>query len=53
MYEEWAKQLLNELYYVNEDKRVDLLRDALVKAVGIGYVDGKDNSWWKERPEKL
>lgn len=47
-YSEWAKRLLEEIYYAPEDHRESVIEDHLKKAAARGYTDGADNGWWHE-----
>lgn len=44
-YTQWAEQLLQDIYYAPEEKRVEVVHEHLLKAVRRGYVDGAENSW--------
>lgn len=49
-YEEWARMLLEEIYYAaDEGHRTAILKEHLLKANRRGYIDGTLNSWWKEQ----
>lgn len=47
--EKEAKRLLEDLYHTPEEHRIDLLKEALLKAAKEGYLDGLENGWWRLR----
>jgi hypothetical protein len=44
-YDQWAENLLQEIYYAPEEHRVSVIKEHLLKAVRRGYVDGALNDW--------
>jgi hypothetical protein len=44
-YDQWAEQLLQEIYYAPEEHRVAVIKEHLLKAVQRGYVDGTETGW--------
>ena len=44
-YDQWAENLLQEIYYAPEDHRVSIIKEHLLKAVKRGYLDGATNDW--------
>lgn len=51
-YNEWAANLLEEIYYTPQDQRISLLKEHLEKAHKRGYTDGAENDWWKRIEEE-
>lgn len=51
-YNEWAANLLEEIYYTPQDQRISLLKEHLEKAHRRGYTDGAENDWWKEQEKQ-
>ncbi len=52
-YDQWAENLLQEIYYTPEDLRVSLIKEHLLKAVRRGYTDALENGWWSHQDASL
>lgn len=48
-YDQWAEALLQEIYYAPGGKRVEMIKEHLLKAVQRGHTDAIESGWWKER----
>ena len=44
-YDQWARALLEEIYYTPEDLRAALVKEHLLKAVQRGFTDGAEIGW--------
>lgn len=51
-YDQWAEALIQDIYYSPEDKRVDIVKHHLLKAVQRGYTEGIESGWWKEQEKQ-
>ena len=52
-YNEWAENLLQEIYYAPEEQRVAVIHEHLLKAAKRGYTDGSNNAWWREQEKSM